>query len=266
MVPERHLELFDCILDAKISAIEDDASSTVLFLVHGIQTDGSWQKLVQAELCDIPKLHVVDIGYDCVTPLQLVGPFRVEPTARVLREIRDFKRREPKARLMVIAHSFGCYIVSRILEEHPDIEFDRIVFCGSIVPRNFRWDKHTKHMPHGAILNDVGTNDFYPVLATCASLGYGSSGRLGFKTGAVVDRYFPYNHSTFFDKKRRHISRFWKPFIQNGEIKRSGWDTRKPKTSLPVLMLSHPMIGRGLLLSIMTLCVVTFRWLTTICT
>ena len=262
MIPVEHLALFDCLLDTKIANIEDDPSSTVLFLVHGIQTDGSWQKLVQAELSDVPKLHVVDIGYDCVTPLQLVGPFRVEPIARVLREIRDFKRREPRARLMVIAHSFGSYIVSRILEDHPDIEFERIVLCGSIVPRNFRWDKHAKQMPHGAILNDVGTNDFYPVLATCASLGYGSSGRLGFGSGPVLDRYFPYKHSTFFDKKRRHIRRYWKPFIQNGQIKPSVWDTHKPKAGVMVLMLSHPVIGRSVSLAILALCTLIYCWIT----
>jgi len=249
-IPTEHHSLFDCLLDAKLTNIEDDPTATVLLLVHGIQTDGAWQKIVQEALSDVDKLNVIELGYDCVTPLQLISPFRSAPVNKVLREIRDIKQREPQARLMVIAHSFGSYIVSRILHDHSDIQFERIVLCGSIVPRDFRWDKHAPTMKHGAILNDIGTNDFYPVLATFGSFGYGSSGRLGFKTGRVVDRYFPYGHSTFFDKKRRHIKRFWKPFIQSGEVKESGWNTRKPKTTKSILMLSHPWIGRPFVMAV----------------
>jgi len=37
-------------------------------------------------------------------------------------------------------------------------------------------------MAKKSILNDVGTFDLYPVLATCASVGYGASGYRGFQT------------------------------------------------------------------------------------
>lgn len=250
-VPDEHIPLFDCLLDNKINGIEDDPTATILFLVHGIQTDGAWQKHVQSELSDTHNINIIGIGYNCVTAAQLVSPFRSTPVEKVAREIRDAKRREPVARLMVIAHSFGSYIISRLLKSHPDIEFERIILCGSIIPRDFQWDVYAKYMQRGAIVNDVGTRDFYPVLATFASLGYGASGRLGFNTGAVVDRYFCYAHSDFFEKKRGHIRRFWKPFLVEGRIKDSPWDTRKPKTGLSILLLSHPWIGRPLALFVL---------------
>jgi pimeloyl-ACP methyl ester carboxylesterase len=245
-IPPERRELFDSLVDAKISGVEEDPGAVVLFLVHGIQTDGAWQKSVQGEFKDIPKLNVFDIGYDCVTAAQLAGPFRSGPLNKVVRDIRDAKRREPRARLMIIAHSFGTYLVSQILKDSPDIEFERIVLCGSIVPRDFNWGLYARSMPRGSIVNDVGTKDSYPVLATCASVGYGASGRLGFKTNTVNDRYFCYGHSDFFVSDKMHIRSYWKPFIKDGTIIESPWDTQKPKTSLMVLLLSHPWIGRTL--------------------
>lgn len=101
-------------------------------------------------------------------------------------------------------------------------------------------------MAKKSILNDVGTFDLYPVLATCASVGYGASGYRGFQNGIVIDRYFAYGHSTFFEKKKNHVEKYWKPFIQNGVVAPSRWDKKKPKTKIIFLMLSHPLIGKAI--------------------
>lgn len=261
LLPEEHLELFDALIDAKISGVQEDPNSIVLLLVHGIQTDGAWQKLVSNELGDIKNLNVVELGYDCVTVAQLVSPFREAPVKKITNDIRDVRRREPEARLMVIAHSFGSYIVSQILKKSSDISFEKIIFCGSIVPRDYPWARYAPRMQQGSIINDVGTKDFYPIVATCSSLGYGSSGFRGFQNGLVLDRYFPYEHSTFFDKKRKHIKRFWRPFIESGKVRKSLWDVRKPKTELPLLMLSHPWIGRAVVVAVLLLLGALLFWL-----
>lgn len=255
ILAQEHWELFDALIDTKISGIQEDPDSIVLVLVHGIQTDGSWQKLVSNELSDIKNLNVVEAGYECVTAVQLVSPFRSTPVQKVTNEIRDLKRREPQARLMVIAHSFGSYIISEILKKNSDISFEKIIFCGSIVPRSYPWYMYAPSMKKGSIINDVGTKDIYPLVATCSSLGYGASGFRGFQNGLVLDRYFPYGHSTFFEKKRKHIKRFWRPFIESGKVRKSLWDVRKPKTVLPLLMLSHPWIGRTVALAVLLLLV-----------
>jgi hypothetical protein len=231
------LALFDALVDAKIAGIADDPNSIVLVLVHGIQTDGAWHRLVQKELEDVPNINVVSVGYECVTPAQLFSPFRGAPVAKIAREMREARQMDPKARLMVIS-----YIVSKILRADPDIKFERIIFCGSIVPRHFQWAMFAQSMSRLSIVNDVGTEDFYPVLATLSTFGYGSSGRLGFQTARVTDRYFRYGHSDFFNSN--HVRKFWRPFITDGQIEKSDWDIQKPKSSVLVLMLSHPWIGR----------------------
>lgn len=244
-VPLDLIELYDALVDGKVASVEDNPNSIVLVLVHGIQTDGAWQRLVQAELHDVPNLNVVGIGYECVTPAQLVSPFRGTPIAKVTAEMREIREMDPKARLMVIAHSFGSYIISRILRANRDIQFERIIFCGSIVPRHFRWGEFARPMSKSSIINDVGTADFYPVLATFASIGYGSSGRLGFQTARVTDRYFPYGHSDFFNAQ--HVREFWRPFVAEGRIEVSDWDLKMPKNGIHIMMLSHPWLGRWII-------------------
>lgn len=245
-IPEEHLELFDSLTDAKLSGVQDNPSATVVVLIHGIQTDGAWQCLVQKELSTLPHTNIHGLGYNFVSALQLASPIRSAPIKKVTQDIRDARAMEPNAQFMVIAHSFGSYILSRILASSPDIKFSRIILCGCIIPTSYRWGLYTKEMERNSILNDVGTRDFYPVLATFSSIGYGSSGRKGFQTPIVKDRFFNYNHSDFFEPKYNHISTYWKPFIADGEIIESEWDQKRPKMGIGTNIMSHPWIGRVL--------------------
>lgn len=247
-VPPEHLELFESLIDMHVENIKDDHDAITLLLVHGIQTDGAWHELVKAAFRDVDHVKVKGIGYDCVTPAQLACPFRKGPIDRVVTQFRDARTIEPNARIMVIAHSFGTYILSHILSRYSDIQIERIILCGSIIKSNFRWDLHTRHMATGSIINDVGTRDFYPVLATFTTIGYGGTGRKGFGSTRVIDRFFDYGHSDFFSPDNDHISKYWKPYIVHGEIVQSDWDTAKPKTSIAILMACHPWIGRSLFL------------------
>ncbi|NWD69162.1 hypothetical protein HX870_16285 [Pseudomonas gingeri] len=156
---------------------------------------------------------------------------------------------------MVIAHSFGTYIVSHILSRYSDINIERIVLCGSIIKSSFPWDLHTRHMENGSIINDVGTRDFYPVLATFSTLGYGGTGRNGFKNTRIADRYFDYGHSDFFLPDNDHIRKYWKPYIIDGTVVDSDWNTEKPTTNLFIMMACHPWIGRPVFYSTLALTV-----------
>lgn len=243
-VPDEHLELFDGMLDSRLSGVQDDPKATVVLLIHGIQTDGAWHQLVQKEIGAIPHTNVVGLGYDVVSPLQLALPFRNTPVEKIKQDIRDARFQEPSAKFVVIAHSFGSYILSRILPKSTDINFEKIILCGCIIPISFPWGHYTRGMSPKSVINDVGTRDFYPVMATFTTFGYGSSGRKGFQNPHIKDRYFDYGHSDFFESKYKHIETYWKPFIVDGSIIESDWDQNKPKTNLGILLLCHPWIGR----------------------
>lgn len=256
-VPAEFVELFDSMLDAKLSGVQDNPDAKVVLLIHGIQTDGAWHSLVEKELGSLPNTNVHGLGYNFVSALQLASPVRSTPIKKILQDIRDAKNMEPNAQFMVIAHSFGSYILSRVLATAPDISFARIVLCGCIIPTDYKWGLYTKNMEKMSILNDVGTRDFYPVLATFSSFGYGSSGRKGFKAPLIKDRFFDYGHSDFFEPKNNHIATYWKPFIANGEIVESEWDQQKSKLGNGVSSLTHPWIGRPLLFGT----ILFFAWL-----
>ncbi|UCP08571.1 alpha/beta hydrolase [Pseudomonas sp. MM213] len=243
-VPPEHLTLFDGLVDNKRNGLQDSPNSKILVLIHGIHTDGSWQKQIQAQMKTVPNLQVHDLGYDVVTGIQLACPFRSGPINKVVRDIRIIKSEEPMAKIFVIAHSFGTYITSKILAEHPDISFEKIILCGSIIRRDFPWALYAKGMRKEAIVNDVGTRDIWPIVATITTLGYGSSGRRGFQNGSVTDRYFDYEHSDFFELKNNHAEKYWRPLIQDEQIVPSAWDEHKPKSSFMLLLASHPLIGR----------------------
>lgn len=243
-VPSEHHELFDGMLDAKLAGVTDSPNATVVLLIHGIQTDGAWHQLVQKEVGSLSHTNVIGLGYDVVSPLQLALPFRGTPVDKIKQDIRDAQRQERSAKFVVIAHSFGSYILSRILPNATDIQFEKIILCGCIIPINFQWGLYTRGMTPKSVINDVGTKDFYPVMATFTTIGYGSSGRKGFQNPHVKDRYFDYGHSDFFEPKYKHIETYWKPFIESGSIVESDWDQNKPKTHLGILMLCHPWIGR----------------------
>lgn len=249
-IPDDLKIFYDHLVDNKRSGqVREDPNLKVVVLVHGIQTDGSWQQKTSEKLRGIPKLRVQESGYEVVTAAQLVSPFRASHVNKIARDIRRIKTEEESARIYVIAHSYGSYIISKILDDHPDIRFEKIILCGSIVSRGYPWDRNARELRKDSIINDVGTRDIWPVVATFTTFGYGSSGRRGFQNASVTDRYFDYAHSDFFEESNDHIAKYWRPIIENGAIPASDWDTRKPKTSLITLIMSHPTIGRSIFFS-----------------
>ncbi len=198
----------------------------VVALVHGIRTDGGWQEKARQALQKEGEVSVVPLGFEFYDVVRFLGPWREEPISRIERKLRDLPRLYPDHDLVIIAHSFGTYIISKILQRAPDIRVLRLLLCGSIISAKYKWDS----LPHEKLscVNDVGTRDVWPVFARVFSFDYGCSGSFGFKDPRVIDRYFNYGHSDFFAND--HYERFWRPFVWRGEIAASPWDLERPTT------------------------------------
>lgn len=139
---------------------------------------------------------------------------------RITRLIRDEISRKPES-LSVVAHSFGTYIIAKILEQEADLQFHRLIFCGSIVPDSFKWEIYGHRLNSDQsgkwqAVNDCGMNDIWPVFAKSVTWGYGSSGRFGFGHPRIKDRFFNATHSSFFDSN--FIREYWLPFLSKGKI------------------------------------------------
>lgn len=215
---------FDLFASGFLSVQQD--RSIVVALIHGIRTTAAWQEKVRSLFLKEQGLIVAPIGYGYFDVIRFLGWARAKPVERVKRDLRDLQRMYPDSDLVVMAHSFGTYIVSKILEDATDVRICRLLLCGSIIPTSYRWDRLSLEFTPQTLVNDVGTSDYWPVFARVVSWGYGGSGSFGFKNVRVWDRFFDYGHSDFFTSA--HIEGFWKPFVLNGEVVNSPWDEQRP--------------------------------------
>src|SRR5688572_9498352 len=113
----------------------------VIFLLHGIRTQAEWAQRAASIMESDGTMVDRQIRYgffDVVRFLLPVQRFRDKPIERVTRLLRDEFSRQPQA-ISVIAHSYGSYILSKIIEREFDLRFNRIILCGSIVREDFEW-------------------------------------------------------------------------------------------------------------------------------
>lgn len=194
----------------------DDAPPVVFVLLHGIRTDAPWQDALAQQLRTEHQITAIPLKYGVFNTFRFLIPaLRHKAVDLVSRHFDDVKALYPDAKLVVIAHSFGSYLVGEILKKKRH-NMDRLLLCGSVLPPSFDW---RQVMPAGrpsTIINDVGTKDLLPVLAHATSIGCGASGYTGFGNACVTDRYHDLGHSGFFEEE--HIKRFWIPFLVEGRV------------------------------------------------
>jgi Flp pilus assembly protein TadD len=203
----------------------------VVLLIHGIRTQGEWAQRTVAAIESDPPIHVVPLRYEFFDVLRFLLPFarfRDRPVHRITALIRDELSGDPES-LSVIAHSFGTFIVAKILEREPDIRFHRVILCGSIIPDDFKWAFYAHRLSsdasdHWHVVNDCGMRDIWPVFAKSITWGYGSSGRFGFGHPRVMDRFFDLSHSEYFDDA--FIRQYWLPYLTKGTINKSPSERR----------------------------------------
>ena len=184
--------------------------------LHGIRTRGAWQKSANSELGKDFTHAILD--YDHFRALQLlIPPLRKRQvdwfSGEYERIVRDFTH--PPS---MIAHSFGAYIVAAALEKYPEIRFDRVILCGSIVRRDFDWAGKLSTGQVNAVLNESGGKDIWAQHVDWFVADAGSSGRNGFDSQAdgLYERHNPLlGHSDHFYPL--NVRENWIPFL-NGYL------------------------------------------------
>jgi hypothetical protein len=187
----------------------------VVITLHGIKTRGVWQK----EL--IPILHdagykTVPLDYGNFLALQLIIPSQRQKKIDWFRDKYDqVCDRERVARPSVIAHSFGTYLVARAMQKYSPVKFDRVIFCGAIVQKEYPWNNLFSNDQIRAVLNDFGRMDFWAGIVTWCVADAGASGREGFSEladGKVSQIEHPeFHHGDYFFIGNYKDS--WIPFL-----------------------------------------------------
>lgn len=199
----------------------------LIILVHGIRDPAFWNKRLK-ELFEThaDNVFVAPIKTDVVDVFRFISPttgLRRKFVEDVRTKINGlvFSDQFKNRKKIIIAHSFGTYIVSKILDENTNIKIDKLIMCGNIVRNDFRWERIRKlnFRDHGdgvgtdhAIINDFSPNDIWPVLAEACAFGYGNGGSKGIgDPSSVFDRQHSIKHGDYLDTE--FADKYWVPFI-----------------------------------------------------
>src|SRR5579872_622464 len=198
---------------------QTDVVSHVVILVHGIRDFALWEAVVRGPL-EQAHFTVAPTNYGRLNLLKFLTPFpffRNSAIREVWDQIRIVRQNKPNAKLSIIAHSFGTYVVANLMRQNFDIKFERVIFCGSVVPRKFPFVQIQDRFVQ-PILNEVGTRDIWPAIAESITIGYGSVGTYGFLQPLLVrDRWHNGADHGFF-LNQDFCKKYWIPFLRDGTI------------------------------------------------
>ncbi len=222
----------------------------VILLIHGIRDIGAWQSKVSRNL--VQRGTVVEqIRYGYYPEVRFLFPVDLSrgPVQKVLKRIRAIKNHYPNARLSVIAHSFGTYVFLKALEQDTDLEFWKIIFCGSVADDQFELSDlkrrvgDPKRATKDFVLNDCGTGDAWPVLGAAFGWHYGMAGVTGFSEGFVTNRFHRATggtkggHGLYFDPD--FVKGKWRPFLLEDSAPEHGDGEQGEHLWGPVKLMYH---------------------------
>jgi hypothetical protein len=229
--------------------------SHVIALVHGIRDIGAWQHSVSCELESQRGVRVVQIRYGLFSAWRFLCPLPVffgRPTRRVVTGLNNLRSEYPNAKISVIAHSFGTFLLLRALKNDPLIQLWKVVFCGSVADDLANWSEYRHRVGDGKrptrdfIVNDCGTGDWWPVLGRAFGWFYGMAGTVGFSEEYVTNRFHRGSdggrgsHSLYFD--RQFVAKYWKPFLIDDKPLCVGTGRQGEHLPTPVRALYYPVL------------------------
>jgi hypothetical protein len=103
--------------------------------------------------------------------------------------------------------------------KYSEVKFDKIILCGSILPRDFDWPELLGRNQVWKVRNEYGLKDFWARVVGRYIPRSGDSGYSGFTTDSpcVSQRRFNYHeHSDYF--KPGHCQEHWLPFLRQKSI------------------------------------------------
>ena len=190
--------------------------------IHGIRTHAEWQHTL-GEVLNDEGLHFRHkrFGYYLLT--SFIRPARNQHHVdefftyygEQIHHHPSVDLNNPTKRPSVIAHSFGSFVIGYAMLKYPEIKFDKVILCGSILPRDFDWHRLFVRDQVGRVRNECGGKDIWVWLAPFAVRGTGRSGRYGFDfigSRCANDPHTYHRHSDYFHP--HHIRHTWLPFLR----------------------------------------------------
>jgi pimeloyl-ACP methyl ester carboxylesterase len=168
----------------------------VVFIMHGIRDLGDWTDRLAAHIRERAqaihrKVATVTSGYGYfpMGKFLLVGE-RQKNVRWFMDQYTEALAKYPNARLEFVGHSNGTYLLASALTHYQACSFDRAVFAGTVVRRDFDWDQMVADGRISALRSYVATADwvvgifphvFEYLPKALRSADIGSGGFLGFE-------------------------------------------------------------------------------------
>lgn len=146
------------------SLIDLKEKKGILVSIHGLLSRAEWNKEI-APIASSQDWIFAPYTYDTNKPDLL---FRPGKRSSVVDDFRDWiyeLQSRFEGEISIIAHSFGTYIIAEYLEgfidkEYPPVVFNSIILTGSIINKNFDWERYRGYSV-GSVYNTIAPNDEY---------------------------------------------------------------------------------------------------------
>ena len=202
--------------------MKDTYRSSLVFSIHGIRTKAAWQRALSETLSrdNIP-CSSYNFGYYSLLRFlfqpsnkKMIDLF-YEYYSEVLANHTDMiDLNNSMKRPSIVVHSFGSYILGYCMLKYPDVKFDKIILCGSILPTTFDWATLLVRDQVNRVLNEYGLDDIWAKVVGIFIPKTGKSGATGFQVRSVQiqeKRYDFFKHGDYF--RGQHILTYWLPFL-----------------------------------------------------
>lgn len=215
----------------------------LLVTLHGALSDN--QRLIAfAEDCRavVPNLVTDTPTYGEAFPLRLaIGDYVRALIVRTTQlYLETIATRYPAHEVTVLCHSFGTYALGGALRLHvPNLLFENIALCGSILPQQFEWGGHVRGgIITGKIVNFVRPLDLIVSLSRLVDGGF--SGCKGFSGPYVCNLFKDGGHHSFYPDDVADVCCLIDgTFVCAGYTHRAAWTRRKgPSTKIALACLA----------------------------
>lgn len=191
----------------------------ILVTIHGLYSVGRWNQEF-APIVSSQKWIFAPYIYENNNVFLLANSKKRNEIIDDFRSwIFNLQERFEEYKISIVAHSFGTYIIASYLEGFYDcqqpISFDSIILTGSIINKDFDWEKH-RGKSVGKVLNIKAPNDEWVKFMSNGILDktMGNSGVNGFNNkSSILEEYTAniFNHTNVI--KRDIIISTFMPFL-----------------------------------------------------
>ena len=156
------------------------AERPIVFSLHGIRTRGEWQKAVLTRVLSAAGFDHLALDFGLFRVFRLFRPTVRRRQVDWFRDRYTADMRGCSSLPSIIAHSFGTYIVAEAMRIYPEVRFNRVIRCGSIVRQDFPWSRLIDTGRVQRVLNECRQRDFWAGIVVWAVGDTGPSGVKGF--------------------------------------------------------------------------------------